>query len=59
MRTAMKIRDKLNSMSDGARSGLGIIVLAALLLETASIVQYIYTRKILEEQLENNAGMTL
>ena len=58
MRT-MKSQDNPRPIRKALGSGLGIIVLAALLLEIAAFSQYDYTRKILEEQLENNVAMTL
>ena len=58
MRT-MKSQDNPRPIRKALVSGLGIIVLAALLLEIAAFSQYDYTRKILEEQLENNVAMTL
>ena len=58
MRT-MKSQDKPQPLRKALGSGLDIIVLAALLLEIAAFLQYDYTRKILEKQLENNVAMTL
>lgn len=41
--------------SGKVRNGLGIIITAAVLLELITVIQYLYTRNMLESELENRA----
>lgn len=55
----MTIREIISNVKERFGAGLGIVILAALLVEASAVVQYLYTRRLLEEQLEKNAMLTL